>query len=291
MTFGGLRASLDRFFFQPVSSRPAAVFRILFGLCVCATLLLLHGDWLNWFGVHGWISMETIDSAETGLRLNLFALIPRDDGWVEALFWLFLTAAVTLTVGLGTRVSSVVVFLGLNALNQRMPLILHGGDTFLRSSSFFLMFTRPGTVLSVDSWLRSRRSRHRDSPRLISPWPLRLIQCQLAILYLASFWWKARGHTWRDGTALFYVVHLREMQQFPVPHMLYNPLLLRLGTWSAMAFELLFPCLVWFRRFRKPMLIAGLIFHLTLEYTLNVPMFQWDVLAAYVLFVDFGDGA
>ena len=54
-----------------------------------------------------------------------------------------------------------------------------------------------------------------------------------------------------------------------------------------MAFELGFPLLVWFKRFRNPLLVAGLLFHLTLEYALNIPMFQWDMISAYVLFMDF----
>jgi hypothetical protein len=37
------------------------------------------------------------------------------------------------------------------------------------------------------------------------------------------------------------------------------------------------------------LLILGLLFHLTLEYSINTPMFQWDVLSAYVLFIDAGD--
>jgi hypothetical protein len=63
--------------------------------------------------------------------------------------------------------------------------------------------------------------------------------------------------------------------------------MMRIGTWSALAFELLFPLLVWFKPLRNPMLIAGLLFHLSLEYALNIPMFQWDMLSAYVLFIDF----
>jgi hypothetical protein len=286
MIFGRLRVSLDEFFFRPVSPYPAAVYRILFGLCACATFLLIHGDWLNWFGPQSWITAETIHQAETGLRLDLFSVIPQTAAWVEALFWVFLLAAVTLTLGLGTRVSSVIVFLGLNSMNQRMPLILHGGDIFLRSAAFFLIFASPSVVLSLDARLHTLPMR-KVTP-YISPWPLRLIQAQLGILYLASFCFKIRGSTWRNGTALYYALHLREVRQFPVPHFVYQPSLLRLGSWSVLAFELLFPLLVWFRPFRKPVLIAGIVFHLCLEYCLNVPMFQWDVLASYVLFLDFG---
>jgi hypothetical protein len=37
------------------------------------------------------------------------------------------------------------------------------------------------------------------------------------------------------------------------------------------------------------LLLLGLLFHLAIEYALNLPMFAWDVLAAYVLFVDPAD--
>lgn len=289
MTIRGLKTSLSDYFFKPVSPYPVAVFRILFGLCVCATLLLLHGDWLSWFGMHGWISVETTARAEDGLRLSLFGLIPQDDRWIEGLFWFFLSASVTLTVGLMTRLSSIIVFLALNSLLQRLPLILHGGDSFLRIAGFFLMFASSGAGLSVDAMIASRRkSSDREAYPLIPPWPQRLIQFQLAIVYLASFLSKAKGNTWWNGSALFYVLNLREIHRFPIPGFFHDVWVMRIGTWSALAFELLFPLLVWFKPFRNPMLIAGLLFHLSLEYALNIPMFQWDMLSAYVLFMDFG---
>jgi hypothetical protein len=284
-----LQNSLSTFFFKPVSPYPVAIFRILFGLCVCSTLLLLHSDWLNWFGIHSWISIRTIHQAETGFRLNLFAFFPNTDEWIEGIYWLLLTASVTFTLGFGTRLSSIIVFLGLNSINQRMPLMLHGGDAFLRSASFFMMFASAGTVISIDMWIKlSPKPLSGHATSLVPPWPMRLIQCQLAIIYLASFWWKAKGHTWWDGTALFYVLHLREVRQFPVSQLFYNVWILRLGSWTVMTFELLFPVLVWLKRFRTPVLIAGLLFHLSLEYTLNIPMFQWEMLSSYVLFLDFG---
>jgi hypothetical protein len=84
-------------------------------------------------------------------------------------------------------------------------------------------------------------------------------------------------------------VHLREIRRFPIPGSFYHAWVLHLGTWLAMAFELLFPLLVWFKPFRYPLLLIGVLFHLTLEYALNIPLFQWDILSAYILFVDPAD--
>jgi Vitamin K-dependent gamma-carboxylase len=283
-----LYKSLGGFCFKPASPYPLCVFRILFGLCVTASLLLLRSDWLAWFGVKGWVSMATIGEAETGFRLNLFEVMPQNDHWIAGFFWVLLAASLTLTLGLGARISSVIVYLGLNSLDQRNPLILHAGDTFLRAAAFFLMFAPSGAVLSLDNMLRRRRGVLQAKAREFSPWAQRLIQFQFAMVYLASFWWKAKGSLWRSGMALYYVVHLREVQRFPIPAFFYHSWVLHAGTWLAMAFELAFPLLVWFEPFRKWILIAGLMFHLSLEYAFNIPMFQWDMLCAYPLFLDPG---
>lgn len=116
-----------------------------------------------------------------------------------------------------------------------------------------------------------------------------MIQFQLSVVYFMSFWWKAKGHTWWDGTALYYVTHLQELQRFPIPPWLQNLPVLKLGAWFTLAFECAMGVLVWFKPFRYPLLVLGILFHLTLEYALNIPMFQWDILSAYVLFLDPAD--
>jgi len=64
---------------------------------------------------------------------------------------------------------------------------------------------------------------------------------------------------------------------------------LKLGSWYALVLEFCLGVLIWFRRFRYPLLLLGLLFHLSLEYAFNMPMFEWDILTAYVLFIDPAD--
>ncbi len=289
MTFAEVRKAWDRFFFEPQSPLPIALFRILYGLCVTATVLLLHGDWLDWFGAHSWVSLATMKAVEPGIRINLFSLMPQDDRWIAAFFWIFLLFALLLTFGLWTRISSAVVFLCLTSIDQRNLFINHSGDTFLRVIGFFLVFAPAGAALSVDRLLRVRRGREGPEVPLRSPWAQRMIQFELALLYLISFCWKMKGDTWVQGTALYYVTHLHSMGRFPLPLWIQHPLLLKIGGWLILALELCLGTLIWVRRFRYPLLLMGLLFHLFIEYSINVPMFQWDVLTAYVLFIDPAD--
>jgi hypothetical protein len=284
-----LRRAWNHFFFTPQSPVPIAIFRILFGICVSATVMLMHADWLEWFGVHGWVSLSTMTAIEPGPRLNLFTIMPQDDHWIAAFFWVFLVFAFLLTVGLWTRLSSVVIFLCLNSIQQRNLFMIHGGDTFLRVTGFFLIFAPAGAAFSLDRLWRVRRGLEGPeiSPR--APWAQRMIQFELALLYFTSFWWKMKGDTWPNGTALYYVMHLHSLSRFPVPGWIQYPVILKAGSWFTLALEFGLGVLIWFRPFRYPLLLLGLGFHLCLEYAFNIPMFQWDILTAYVLFIDPAD--
>src|SRR5882762_2400487 len=179
MILGKLRRVWEDFFFTPQSPVPIALFRILYGICVTVTLMLLSSDWLEWYGVHGWVTLSTMRIVEPGLRLNLFSVIPQDDRWIAGFFWIFLIFAVLLTIGLWTRLSSVVVFLCLTSIQQRNLFMTHGGDTFLRVAGFFLIFAPAGAALSLDRFVRLRRGLEglEISPR--APWAQRLIQFNL----------------------------------------------------------------------------------------------------------------
>jgi len=296
-TLRSLPEAWNRFFFAKQSPLPMALFRIVYGLLVIATLLLLRPDWLAWFGTHAWISLQTMQTAEPGTRINLFTIIPQSDGWIYALFWIFLSSAILLTVGLFTRINSVIVFLCLTSIHQRNLYITHGGDTFLRLAGFFLMFAPTGAALSLDRLLRIWRGKTRSVTEQAAPiepqrpWAQRMIQIQLSLLYFAAFCHKVKSPAWLNGTALYYVYHLDSLRRFPVPAWLLRPTMLRWGGWSAIALEFALGVLIWVKDLRYILLAIGLLFHLWLEYSLNIALFQWDVLSGYILFVDPADAS
>jgi hypothetical protein len=230
-----------------------------------------------------------MQQVEPGTRLNIFQVIPQSDGWISALFWVFLGSAVLLSIGFLTRLNSVIVFLCLTSIHQRNLFITHGGDTFLRVAGFFLMFAPAGAGLSVDRLIRVRRGKEDAGVKPRNPWAQRMIQFEITLMYFAAFCSKAQGAPWIDGTALYYVYHLDELRRFPLPTWFLNPINLKLGGWFALALEFSLGVLIWIRELRYYLLAAGLLFHLLLEYSLNIPMFEWDVLSGYVLFLEPAD--
>lgn len=286
MSLGSLFRVWNEFFFREQSPLSICLFRIFYGALVILTLMLLRPDWLNWYGVHGWLSLSTALKLEPGHRVNLFTIIPQSDAWIESLFWVSLGFAVLLTIGLFTKASSIAVFTCLTSIQQRNLYITHGGDTFLRLAGFFLIFAPAGAALSLDHVIRVRRGKESRSIQLRTPWAQRMIQLQLSFLYLVSFLLKIKGAPWLQGTALFYIYHLEEFRHFPIPGWFFHSTVLKLCSWSALALEFSLGVLIWIKEFRYPLLALGVLFHLWLEYSLNIPLFQWDVLSAYVLFVN-----
>jgi hypothetical protein len=279
----------NEFFFRKQSPVPIALFRIAYGILVIVTLWLLRPDWFNWYGTHAWMSLPTALKLEPGHRMNLFSIIPQTHAWIDAIFWIALGSAVLLTIGLFTRASSVLVFVCLTSIQQRNLYILHGGDTFLRLAGFFLIFAPAGAALSMDRLIRIWRGKETRAIQLRSPWAQRMIQIQLSFMYLVAFLLKIKGPPWLQGTALFYVYHLDELRHFPLPSWFFHPVVLKLGDWLALALEFSLGALIWVKEFRYVLLVLGIMFHLWLEYSLNIPMFQWDILSGYILFIDAND--
>lgn len=285
MSLRSLARAWNEFFFAPRSPLPVCLFRILFGLLALADFILLRPDWLAWFGTHGLLTMDTMHKLEPGTRIDLFTLLP-SDAWVQAFFWFAITAAVCVAAGFLTRISTVALFLCLVSINERALYAMNAGDSLLRVTGFWLIFAPAGAALSLDRLLRLRRGK--EGPEILPrpAWAQRMIQIQVSLLYLATFWQKTQGATWMDGTALFYVYHLNQFQRFPMPGIFQDLTFIKLETWLTLALEFALGVLIWFKELRYPLLAAGVALHLSLEYSMNIPLFQWIILATYVTFIE-----
>jgi hypothetical protein len=287
MTFRRVMRAWDEFLFAPISPVPLAVYRILLGTLVIINVLFLLPNAEILFGDHGILPRADALQYTPRLRYSLLYFLPATPFWLYTFFTLLLVAALCLTVGLFTRLAALLVFVGLVSVQYRNLAITHSGDAFLRLASFYLMLSPAGRALSIDRWLRVRRGvEPPGEPAPVAPWAQRLIQIQLSVIYVATVWWKIGGFTWIQGTAVYYSTRLHELERFPVPFLFQFRPFMTLMTWGTLALELALGTLVWFRDLRYPLLLAGLLLHLGLEYSINIPLFQWTMIAAYVLFLD-----
>lgn len=285
MTLESVGRAWNTFFFAPQRPTPIALYRIAYGMLVILDVLLLWPEWLTWFGPRGLQSIGTMHALAAGTRINLFAALPETDASANAIFWILLVSAVFVTTGFLTRLSSAVVFVGLTSLHQRNLFITNGGDSLLRVTGFFLIFAPAGAALSIDRLVRVWRGVETVEVRPRAPWAQRMIQIEVAALYLSSFWAKAQGPHWLDGTATYYAFHLEQLRRFPLPSWFLTPAIVRLSTWLTLALEFSLGVLIWFKDLRYWILLSALLLHAFIEYSMNIPLFEWIMCSAFITFV------
>jgi len=291
-TFGQrLKKWWQNFWFEPTSPTPMALFRIVIGLitlqCLCIHLLC---DWHLYFGDHPLITIETMIGKywRYDPYFDLMLLLPPGEIWRWYFFWFTVATAVMLTLGLFTRFSAVATFLCLMSLQHHFLINQNSGDNFLRIGLLFTAMSNAGDAFSLDNLIKATRQDWRREgfrPPLSAPWAQRMLQMQLCIAYFHTWWCKVAGPEWNDGTAVYYASRYDDIVRFPLPFLLDDLNMIKLLTWGTLFVELALCTLIWWRPIRYYIIIMGIALHLGIEYTMNLPMFEWLFISSYLLFI------
>lgn len=272
-----LRTLIDAsntFFHAPESCAPQVLFRLLFGSLMLLNAVLLIPLVTEFYSVDSMWSLAAWQRHQGRSRLCLLHLMPPTTGSFRVLLLIHLVSCITFLLGWQFRVSSIVLFVTLVSIHQRNTFVLSSGDTLLRMMSFFAMFSSAGNAFSVDAWLKGTS----DFPT-VDPWPLRLMQLQISIVYLRTVYWKLRGATWWNGTAVWYPIWVDTYLRYrPLRWMLSLPMI-RLATWGTLIEELALGALIWVHEFRPYVMLSGIALHLVFECILNLQLFGWIMIA------------
>jgi hypothetical protein len=278
------------FWFGTLDSRPLSLFRIAFAL-------LLLKDALYHLPLAGVFYSDTgvlpravlLDGLAAPNRFGLMEAIGYD--WMAALFFLlWAVVALGLLVGYRARLMSILNFLIVLSVHERNVYVLTGADTVLRVLSFWMMFLPLAQYYSVDA--RRMEQGKSETRRAAYAFPWRMIQLQVALIYLVTGLLKLMGNSWRNGEVLYTVLQIQTLL-LPTGQWLgvHAPeWLLRLGTWGVLLTELTFPFLVFApaRPLRKLALAAGTALHIGIALTMVMPMtdFSLVMLTSYLLFFE-----
>ena len=96
---------------------------------------------------------------------------------------------------------------------------------------------------------------------------------------------KLKGSSWWDGTALWTVLANPQMTVTDFTWLRHLPALIALLTFSTILFEVYFPVLVWVKKTRPWILLAGFGFHFGIGVVMALYSFAMVMIAPYVLFI------
>ena len=275
-----------------VDLRSLALFRIALAGLLVHDCLARWPDLEAFYSATGTLPVEARLPTEGGFPylslLDHLHSVPA----LRAAFCLGLAAYLLLGMGLWTRAAGVASFLFLVSLLNRNPTIRDAGDVVRLSLLTWSLFLPMGAAFSVDRWRRQRRHPFgASSPGSSSHTSVAAlgILMQVGLIYLFAALAKS-GSTWREGSAVYYALHVRELVT-PLGAWLgeRSPLLLWFLTRATWALELAaLPLLMiplgqpWLRR---AAIVALAALHLGIALTMRLGPFEATMIASCLLFI------
>lgn len=273
------------YWFGGADARPLGIFRIAFAA------LMLKEALYHLFVAEIWYSDAGMMPAHLLRRMapttpSLMSFLP-ETGMTMVFFGMWALVALLLLLGWQTRLMTVFNFVLLVSVINRNPLVVTGADSVMQALAFWSLCLPLGRWYSLDA----RRQRATPSNRIFA-FPLRMIQVQIALIYIFTTIFKLHGETWQNGDALYMALQVR-MHTFPIAEWLLANAsldLLRALTYLALILEGAFALLV-FAPILQPYLrtvglAGGIVLHLGIGVVMNVPNFPLVMLTSYLLLID-----
>mgnify|MGYP001609623291 CR=1 FL=1 len=203
----------------------------------------------------------------------------------EALYAAGVVIALLYSVGLWPRLIGLLHWVMIWSLQERNPLLGDGGDNFMRIVLLFLVLANTGAHFSPHAGPGPPRPGFRREIRAVAHnAAVLIIIAQLAFLYMSTGLYKAMGELWQNGTALYYILRVRDFSWPGVAEYLYrNPFLVVLGTYGTVLFEVTFAPLLLNRWTRYIMILSGVAFHTAIALVMGLVTFGWSMLSIYPL--------
>jgi hypothetical protein len=279
----------ERFFFTPADPLPLALVRIVVAVTVAWSILWLGIDLADTFGPHAWANPQTARVMMPPHTWSLWLILP--DGLLLLAWGVNLACVLLLALGLLSPVVAVLTWVFAVSTLRRIPVMLFGFDIVSTTWLLYLAVCgASGQSLSLDRWLKNRWPRWPFVPRMERPTTsanlgLRLIQLHLCLIYASAGLSKLRGTPWWDGTALGMLLGNTEFRPIDLSFLANHPRFLELGTHTALALELTYPILVWFRGWRPWMVGAALLMHTGIAVMMGLTEFSLVMIAGNLAFV------
>lgn len=297
------------FFYSPCKygKELGGMFRIAFAFIMLKNYCMLGMDYAFFFlPSRGLLPLEfarqTVDFKSTW---TLFSFIPQTDTWYWTVYYGLLLHILLLGCGITPRLNALCVFLWHSSFVCHNSLLWNGEDCVMKLYAFLMIFLPLDhyTIWSVldrfknnktstnnkQACTRHRRQNQRREQEDASPsmWPFRLIQLQLCFIYVSTVILKWTSQDWQSGHALYYVVQLDDMYGgFFNPQLLFGYLgTLKLLTYGSLLLETVAPILLWFDSCRILTLVAVILFHVSINASMNLNCFHSIMILGWLSFL------
>jgi len=175
------------------------------------------------------------------------------------------------------KISSFFVYFFTVNLFLKGYLAFTGGEVLVNFLLFYLMFIHK----------RKGEGPFSDLQNILNNTFYWILLIQICILYFFSAFYKMYDPNWTSGEAIMYISRIDNYSSAPFEWLFGDRLWLSMiATYLTLAYQILFPLLVWFKKVKTPFLIIGVVFHLGIAFGMGIFSFGIIMIIVYILFLD-----
>jgi predicted DCC family thiol-disulfide oxidoreductase YuxK len=290
----GLAQLWARIWFQDRTTAPIEITRIGLGFALLLNYGLATPYIYALWGDEGWLPRALHGEVVTDPLMQSI-LYYFSAPWQFALFHaVFVASCAALMVGWRTSLAKWLVLVGHVSYTYRNPSITYGFDSIAAALLVILCFAPIGRALSLDRVREVRRAKRHDllarPPVRTDVWSFactRLMQVQMAVLFLVSGMEKLRGEEWWEGEAIWRVfTHTDYYNGTALLDLLAsNFWLVNIATYATILIELAYPFLIWQRATRPYLLALAIFLHLQFGLMMGLFFFSFVMIMGHMAFL------
>jgi hypothetical protein len=208
------------------------------------------------------------------------------DGWLLPVHFLGLVVVALFTLGLWTRVTSILTALLVISYVNRTTGAQYGLDQINSFLTLYLAVGPCGDFLSLDAWFARRQGRGVSQSSVMANIALRLIQVHMCIVYLFAGLGKLQGDTWWNGQAIWGAIANYEYQTLDLTWLAAHMGLVNLITYGALFWEVSYPFLIWPKLTRPIWLAMAVAVHAGIGLAMGMITFGLIMIFGNMAFLD-----
>jgi hypothetical protein len=210
--------------------------------------------------------------------------------YFELVYLTAIVVGVLFALGYRTRVTAWLFLLAVASFYVRNPFVTDGGDNVLMLMAIYLPFTACGRRLSLDARRAAPHEQRTVADRLVTlahNCTAVVIAAQMCFLYGTAGLLKVGGSRWQEGTALYYVLNLRNFQVWPglSRWLAGNAIVIVLASYLVVFLQAGFPFAVFGKRLKYAFLLGIVAMHVGIAVVLGLPAFSAAILIGDAIFL------
>lgn len=193
---------------------------------------------------------------------------------------LWMLTVVCLIVGYKTRYAAVINYIFTLVFMSTLTSFEYHMHYAYAGINCLLIFLPISNVVSVDASLNVDKRKSVSSIYYFLP-----VFVGIALVYFDSIFFKTSSQIWKNGMGMWLPASLPQASLFEFQRVLDSEYFVRIAGYFTFFFEFIFIFTFWFKRFRVPLLLSGIVLHFGILIAFSIPLFAWGVIGIYLIMV------